>query len=64
MHGASSGAYNSSSRSPDIKRKPKKTAGLEKESKDQLKVIETKIDELRKQAFNEINRLETIIEKD
>ena len=36
--------------------------GLDKESRDQLKSIESKIDDLRKQAFNEINRLEAMME--
>jgi hypothetical protein len=38
--------------------------GLDKESRELLKNMESKIEDLRKQAFNEINRLEAMMEKD
>lgn len=47
------------------KRVKKKGAGsLDKESKDTVKQHEQKIEELRKQFFNEINRLEAMMEKE
>lgn len=49
---------------PTKKFKKKGAAGLDKESKDLIKGMETKIEDLRKQAFNEINRLEVMIEND
>ena len=37
---------------------------LDKESRELLKNMESKVEDLRKQAFNEINRLEAMMEKD
>ena len=39
-------------------------ASIDKESREQLKNIEAKLDELRKTSFNEINRLEAMMEKE
>lgn len=44
-------------------RKKKKAAGLDEESKAKLANMELKIEDLRKQSFGEINRLEAFIEK-
>lgn len=41
----------------------KKKAGLDEESKARIANIELKIEDLRKQSFGEINRLEAFIEK-
>ncbi len=43
--------------SPKKKAKKKGVTGLDKESNERLKTMENKIDILRKDAFNEINRL-------
>lgn len=48
----------SSSKSPGGKLKKRGQAGLDKESKDALKNMDTKIEDLRKQLFGNVNRLE------
>ena len=45
-------------------KKKNSVSGLDKESRDQLKSMELKIEDLRKQSFNEINRLEAMMEKE
>lgn len=44
-------------------RKKKKNAGMDEESKAKIAAMEVKIEDLRKQSFGEINRLEAFIEK-
>ena len=55
-----------SSKSPEnmLKKKRKSPAiGGDKESKDMLKQIEQKVDELRKSSYAEINRIESMMER-
>ena len=44
-------------------RKKKKHSGLDDEAKAKISSMEVKIEDLRKQSFGEINRLEAFIEK-
>ena len=44
-------------------RKKRKHAGLDEESKAKIAGVELKIEDLRKQSFGEINRLEAFVEK-
>ena len=39
-------------------------AGLDKESRELIKTLESKVEELRKLQYNEINRLEAMMEKE
>lgn len=48
----------SSSKSPGGKIKKRGQAGLDKEAKDALKNMDNKIEDLRKQVFGNINRVE------
>ena len=49
--------------SPNVKKKNKRgTSNLDKDSKDMAKTFEVKIEELRKSMYNEINRLEAMME--
>lgn len=48
----------SSSKSPGGKLKKRGQAGLDKEAKEALKAMDTKIEELRKQTFGNVNRLD------
>lgn len=61
---AASGVKSSSK--PDHSKKKKKggAAGLDKESRDLIKNLESKVEELRKSSFGEINRLEAMMEKE
>jgi hypothetical protein len=51
-------AVASSSKSPGGKLKKRNQAGLDAEAKAALKVMDTKIEELRKQTFGNVNRLD------
>ena len=44
-------------------RKKKRSSGLDEESKAKMASMEVKIEDLRKQSFGEINRLEAVIER-
>lgn len=44
-------------------RKKKKHSGMDEEAKAKISNMEVKIEDLRKQSFGEINRLEAFIEK-
>jgi hypothetical protein len=48
----------------DKKAKKKGPGGVDKETRDQMKTLESKIDDLRKQAMGEINRLEAKLENE
>ena len=58
--GASQGVSGiaSSSKSPGGKSKKRGQAGLDKEAKDALKGMDNKIEDLRKQLFGNVNRLD------
>lgn len=59
------GKLQASSNSPANKKSKKRgTIVVDKDSKDMLKQFEQKIEELRKSSYNEINRLESMMEKD
>ena len=59
-------AVRTSTSKPDHSKKKKKggSAGLDKESRDLIKNLESKVEELRKSSFGEINRLEAMMEKE
>lgn len=46
----------------DSKKKRRVSGGLDKEAKEAMKNVESKIDDIRKQSMNEINRLEAMME--
>lgn len=52
----------SSTKSPGGKIKKRGQAGLDKEAKEKLNAMDTKIEELRKQTFSNVNRLEAKLE--
>ena len=49
--------------SSSTRKKKKHSSGLDEESKVKIANMEIKIEDLRKQSFGEINRLEAFIEK-
>lgn len=64
---ATTSKYPSSSKSPEPSRKKtgkKGAQGFDKESKEVIKSMESQIEALRKSSFQEINRLEAMLEKE
>lgn len=65
-HPAGTSGVRTSSKPAEGSKKKKKSgaSGLDKESRDLIKNLESKVEELRKSSFGEINRLEAMMEKE